>query len=68
VIGSAPVFQLGQERIMQRPSAQEFLLTLLEALEDLPPDFSRRFADLLNKKDEDRAQAIRQLFEEFAGD
>ena len=53
---------------MQRPSAQEFLLTLLEALEDLPPDFSRRFADLLNKKDEDRAQAIRQLFDEFAGD
>jgi hypothetical protein len=53
---------------MQRPSAQEFLLTLLEALEDLPPDLSRRFADLLKEKDQDRAQAIRQLFEELAGD
>ena len=53
---------------MHRPSAQEFLLTLLEALEDLPPDFARRFAELVKKEDGDRAQAIRQLFEEFAGD
>jgi hypothetical protein len=53
---------------MHRPSAQEFLLTLLEALEDLPPDFARRFAEVLKEKDADRAQAIRRLFEDVAGD
>jgi hypothetical protein len=53
---------------MQRPSAEEFLLTLLEAMEDLPPDFARRLAEVLKQHDKDRAQAIRLLFEEFAGD
>jgi hypothetical protein len=53
---------------MHRPSAQEFLLTLLETLDDLPPDFARRFAEVLQKEDVDRSQAIRQLFEDFAGD
>jgi hypothetical protein len=53
---------------MPRPSAEEFLLTLLEALEDLPPDFARRLAEVLTKQDLDRAQALRQLFEEFARD
>ncbi|MGH9196518.1 MAG: hypothetical protein ACRD1T_12350 [Acidimicrobiia bacterium] len=53
---------------MHRPSAQEFLLTLLETLEDLPPDFARRFAEVLTKNEEDRSQAIRQLFEDFAGE
>jgi hypothetical protein len=52
---------------MHRPSAEEFLLALLETLEDLPPDFGRRFQDILMKKDGDRSQAIRELFEEFAG-
>jgi len=53
---------------MHRPSAQEFLLKVLGALEDLPPDFARRFAEVLKKADVDRSQAIRQLFEDFAGD
>ncbi len=53
---------------MHRPSAQEFLLKVLEALEDLPPDFTRRFAEVLKNTDVDRSQAIRQLFEDFAGD
>jgi hypothetical protein len=53
---------------MHRPSAQEFLQTLLEALEDLPPDFARRFAELLKNTGEDRSQAIRRLFEECSGD
>jgi hypothetical protein len=53
---------------MHRPSAQEFLLKVLEALEDLPPDFARRFAEVLNKTDMDRSQAIRQLFEELASE
>jgi hypothetical protein len=53
---------------MHRPNAQEFLQALLETLEDLPPDFARRFEEVLNQKDVDRAQALRQLFEEFAGD
>ena len=53
---------------MQRPSAPEFLQALLESLGDLPPDFARRFAEVLKRDDPDRAQAIRKLFEDFAGD
>ena len=53
---------------MHRPSAQEFLQALLETVPDLPPDFVRRFADVLNIEDADRSQAIRQLFEDFAGE
>jgi hypothetical protein len=57
---------------MHRPSAQEFLLRLLETVEDLPPDFTERFAEVLTpdakKADGDRSQAIRRLFEECAGD
>ena len=53
---------------MHRPSAQEFLQTLLEKLDDLPPDFVRRFEEILKKEDVDRSQAIRQLFEDFAGE
>jgi hypothetical protein len=53
---------------MHRPSAQEFVLTLLEALEDLPPDFDQRFVEVLKKEDGDRSQALRQLFEDFAGE
>ena len=53
---------------MHRPSAQEFLQALLETLDDLPPDFARRFEELLKKEDVDRSQALRKLFEDFAGD
>jgi hypothetical protein len=53
---------------MQRPSAEEFLLTVLETLEDLPPDLARRLAELVKQPPADRAQAIRRLFEECAGD
>jgi hypothetical protein len=53
---------------MQRPSAQEFLLKVLEALEDLPPDFTRRLAEVLKNPDVDRSLALRRLFEDFAGD
>ena len=53
---------------MSRPSAQEFLRTLLEALDDLPADFARRLAEVLKKDDVDRSQAIRQLFEDVAGE
>ena len=53
---------------MHRPSAEEFLLTLLETLDELPPDLAQRFAELLKKEQVDRASAIRQLFEEVAGD
>jgi hypothetical protein len=52
---------------MPRPSAEEFLLTLLEGLQDLPPEFGSRLAALLAEQHVDRAQALRQLFEEFAG-
>jgi hypothetical protein len=53
---------------MHRPSAQEFLQTLLETLDDLPPDFARRIEEILKKDGVDRAQAIRKLFEDCSGD
>ena len=53
---------------MHRPSAQEFLHTLLETLDDLPADFARRLEEILTHDGTDRSQAIRQLFEESAGD
>lgn len=53
---------------MHRPSAEEFLLTLLESLEELPPDLAQRLATLLKKGHTDRSAAIRQLFEEIAGE
>lgn len=53
---------------MHRPSAEEFLLALLDTLDDLPPELARRFAELLKKDHADRASAIRQLFEDAARD
>jgi hypothetical protein len=53
---------------MHRPSAQEFLLKVLEGLKDLPPDFAQGFAEVLKKTDADRSQAIRKLFEDSAGE
>jgi metal-responsive CopG/Arc/MetJ family transcriptional regulator len=54
---------------MHRPSAEEFLSTLLETMDELPPDLAERFDALLKKKDHvDRPAAIRQLFEDLAGD
>jgi hypothetical protein len=53
---------------MHRPSAQEFLQALLEAIDDLPPEFVRRLEEVLKNDHVDRSQAIRQLFEDFAGE
>jgi hypothetical protein len=53
---------------MHRPSAEEFLLTLLETLDDIPPDLAERLAAALEKDEVDRSAAIRQLFEEVAGE
>lgn len=53
---------------MQRPNAEEFLIALLETLDDLPPDFIRRVEDVLKSEHADRSQAFRQLFEDCAGD
>ena len=53
---------------MHRSSAREFLLALLDTLDDLPPDLTGRFAEILEKPTEDRSQAIRQLFEDLAGE
>jgi hypothetical protein len=53
---------------MHRPGAEEFLLTLLETLDELPPDLAQRFAALLKKDHVDRSAAIRQLFEDLAGE
>ena len=53
---------------MTRPGALEFLLAVLEAMDDLPPELSRRFAELLKHDHTDRSQAIRQIFEELSGE
>jgi hypothetical protein len=53
---------------MHHPSAEEFLLALLETLKDLPPEFARRLAEIQKRRDTDRAEAIRRLFREFASD
>ena len=52
---------------MHRPSAEEFLLTLLETLDELPPDLAQRLAAVL-KDGVDRSAAIRQLFEDVASE
>ena len=53
---------------MHRPSAREFLQALLETIDDLPADLARRFEEILENDAADRSQAIRQLFEDCAGD
>ncbi|HJY35442.1 MAG TPA: hypothetical protein VJ260_11345 [Vicinamibacterales bacterium] len=53
---------------MHRPSAQEFLQGLLDTLDDLPKEFASRFEEILKKDEADRSQALRQLFEDLAGD
>jgi hypothetical protein len=53
---------------MHRPSAQEFLLQLLETMGDLPPDFAQRLEEILKKDEADRSQAILKLFEDAAGE
>ena len=53
---------------MHRPTAEEFLEALLTTLDDLPPDFIQRLEGVLKKDTTDRAQAIRELFEDAAGD
>jgi len=53
---------------MHRPSAEEFLLTLLETLDELPPDLAARVAALLKNDHVDRAAALRQLFEDVTGE
>ena len=53
---------------MHRPSAEEFLLTLLDTMDELPPDLAQRVAALLKKEHVDRSAAIRQLFEDVAGE
>ena len=53
---------------MHRPGAEEFLLTLLETMDELPPDLAQRIAALLKKDHVDRSAAIRQLFEDLAGE
>ena len=53
---------------MHRPSAEEFIRALLETLDDLPPDFIQRLEGVLKKDTTDRAQTLRELFEDAAGD
>jgi hypothetical protein len=50
------------------PDAEEFLSKLLATLPDLPPELARRLREAVKKSPVERAQAIRQLFEDAAGD
>lgn len=51
---------------MQRPNEREFLQQVLRELTDLPPALAERFGEVLERKEGDRAEAIRKLFEELA--
>jgi hypothetical protein len=62
------LFTLGREQSMHRPSAPEFLLKVLEALEGLPPGFAKRLAEVSKATTEDRSQAIRKLVEDATRD
>ena len=62
----SPLFLL--TRGTMHPSADEFLRTLLETLDELPPELARRLEEVVKKEHVDRSQAIRQLFEEVAAD
>jgi hypothetical protein len=53
---------------MHRQSAEEFLLAVLETLDDLPPDLVKRLTEVLKDEGADRSQAIRQLFEDVASE
>ena len=53
---------------MHRPSAEEFLLTLLDTMDELPPDLAQRVVELLKTEHVDRSAAIRQLFEDAASE
>jgi hypothetical protein len=53
---------------MHRPSTKEFLQALLDTLPDLPPDLARRLEEVVHQESVDRSQAIRRVFEDFAGD
>jgi hypothetical protein len=53
---------------MHRSSAEDFIRALLETLDDLPNDFIQRLEGVLKKDTPDRAQAIRELFEDAGGD
>jgi len=51
--------------IVQRPNELEFLSEVLGEIEDLPEGFAERLAELVAGKPENRAEAIRKLFEEL---
>jgi hypothetical protein len=53
---------------MPRPSEREFLEQVLETLKDLPPGLAQRLVEALGTPEPDRAQAIRRVFEELAGE
>jgi len=52
-------------RAIERRNERELLQEVLRDLKDLPEGLPQRFAELLDRKDVDRAEAIRKLFEEF---
>jgi hypothetical protein len=53
---------------MPRANVDEFLLAALDDVADLPPELAERLEAILKQQSLDRARAIRQLFEELAGD
>ena len=54
--------------MVERPNESEFLAEVLSRVENLPEGFAERLATLVADKPDDRAEAIRRLIEEHAGD
>lgn len=52
----------------QRPNEVEFLSEVLATIDDLPKGLAERLAKLVADRPEDRADAIRRLVEECAGE
>lgn len=51
---------------MHRPNEREFIQEVLRDLKDVPAELAARFAEILDRTDVDRAEAIRKLFEDSA--
>ena len=49
---------------MNRPNEQEFMAEVLRELPDVPEGLTKKLAELVENKDQDRAQLIKALFEE----
>jgi hypothetical protein len=50
---------------MQRPNEREFLQQVLRDIDGLPAGLAERLLEVFDARGQDRADALRALFEEF---